>query len=44
MIINSVACVQKNSKKVSENRHLGAKGLKKSVKVKVSNQPDFVDE
>ena len=27
MIINSVACVQKNSKKVSENRHMGVKGF-----------------
>ena len=27
MIINSVACVQKNSKKVSENRHMVDKGL-----------------
>ena len=27
MIINSVACVQKNLKKVSENRHMGVKGL-----------------
>ena len=27
MIINSVACVQKYSKKVSENRHMGVKGI-----------------